>query len=126
MLLLSMCSSETKEAGKLNLIGKWDVVEFVADMPKVDVITIQAARELAMETDYQFDDNGHVTTYMKSENAEINGTWNYDKKSNTLTIKNEFGPASNSKIISFSDTEMQWYDEIGGGLGSTTTHLKKY
>ena len=130
IILLAMASCASSESRELDLLGKWDVTDFVANMPGVDHLTLAGGKKIAIETDYTFSKDGTMTTHLKSEGVDIEGTWEYDKASKMLTIKDQFGPGgetteSKYSIKESSENEIEWHQDMGD-FGNTITYLKKY
>ena len=131
LFLFIMCASGNGNDGKLSLIGKWDVVDFEANMPQVDRVTIGGGEMIALATDYTFTQDGKMITHLKSEGVDITGSWEYDSTTKTLTTTDKFGPEGQTveakhAVISSSESKMEWHQKLGGGLGSTITYLEKY
>ena len=125
LLLLVACSSVPQEPKELNLIGKWDVVDFACDITDLPESIFQEVKQSVMETDYQFNADGTFIKSMKTENTIYEGTWKYNEKFRILRTNYEFG-ATEITVKSFSETEMEWYDDLDGGPGNRIIYLEKY
>ncbi|MFK7756459.1 MAG: hypothetical protein AB8B53_05955 [Flavobacteriales bacterium] len=127
MFVLSLASCSL-EPSKDALIGKWHVVDFSADMPKVALNVISHGKEIALSYTYTFlDSKEFILTSSLEDLEDERGSWSFNKETNELKIihNGEYSGTESFTISSFSASKMIWIQELGNDMGSLQHVLEK-
>jgi len=83
------------------ILGKWEIV-------KVTVNTVEQEKE--EDRNYiEFLENGIVNSYITNEgtiDTEHSGTWTYNEDENILTVKEEYVPEEEYKIVKLDNENL--------------------
>tara|TARA_R110002073_G_scaffold306012_4_gene475146 strand:+ start:9266 stop:9625 length:360 start_codon:yes stop_codon:yes gene_type:complete len=97
---------------KKEIIGKWKVIEFNANMKDLSPAIIRGAKEIALSSSYEFKKDSTYSFNSSIENFE--GKWALENKNIIMTFSSEYEKNGVEKyeVVNLSNGGMTWKTEF--------------
>lgn len=97
------------------VVGEWQVSNFKANIPGLDLMMISDARDYALSCSYELKED--QTCKRTSKENSVVGTWGFNSDSTEIQMNypdDPFGPTENYKLDKLMPSTMTWSQDQGG------------